>query len=790
MKTAFLFSTLLVVSLLSIAQPRRVQLLDGKTGNPISFATIHYMGTGEGEIADKEGRCWIRAVQADSLEVRCLGYATRRIKIAAVGDTLHLNALPPEMEELVVRPPYEKLRWLIQQAIAHKSKHDPDQLEAYSCAIYYKMKIQGYLPDSLAEDSLRKLSDFLENHDLLLSETYTHRAYQKPGRLQETVKASRMAGMKKTAFANLITDQLPFDAYQDFIRLHQKNFYHPLSPGWERRYHYLLADQIQNGEDTLFVLHFWPKPAYRNLGLQGRLILSSQGYALTRIAATTADTSIGLSTSFLQTYQRVQGHWFPKTLQYETTVKSRHALRPLLRLEGMAEVDEISFNLPPGFRFSKAYPVKIDPKVDQRSEEEWSQYRPQPLTDREKKSYAVIDTWMEEQGLENLLYSLGALATRKAWPLGPIDLDLARVWSYNSLEGTRWGLGLYTNDRVSSFISLGGWAAYGIRDQAWKYGGEVRWFPLGHRDHWLKFSYSKDYQNTGQRFLPPALDHRLLSSFLFYEVDRVRSVGVEAQTRRGYFDIHAGFQHQRITPLRVRRFEPSLSRTWTRTEIRAGLRYAFGEVRVPSFGAYLSQETPCPVFYFQGGLGKLQVEDYEVPYGRAMAALTYQTERNRWGKDQWRLEAGAIQTQNQAPLPTSFLLGVNGHRMHQSWQVYAWGGLMTVYPYAYFADRYLSLGYRHDWNPFLYAHRWSRPALAISHQLWWGGAHEHHQKANPETPFPRGPVQETGILVPGLLRLRYLNLIYIQLQVGLLFPWEFPIRGPGPPRLALSLHLE
>ena len=73
-----------------------------------------------------------------------------------------------------------------------------------------------------------------------------------------------------------------------------------------------------------------------------------------------------------------------------------------------------------------------------------------------------------------------------------LDVDIGRIYSYNRYEGTRYGLGLYTNENWIRFLSVGAYFGYGINDKKWKYGGNLA-LTLN-RSHDLKINYS--YQNS------------------------------------------------------------------------------------------------------------------------------------------------------------------------------------------------------------------------------------------------------------------------------------------------------
>ena len=58
-------------------------------------------------------------------------------------------------------------------------------------------------------------------------------------------------------------------------------------------------------------------------------------------------------------------------------------------------------------------------------------------------------------------------------PFGSIDFDMKKAFGYSEYEGFRLGAGLFTNDRLTKKMNIGGYFGYGFKDKAWKYGGEL-----------------------------------------------------------------------------------------------------------------------------------------------------------------------------------------------------------------------------------------------------------------------------------------------------------------------------
>ena len=98
----------------------------------------------------------------------------------------------------------------------------------------------------------------------------------------------------------------------------------------------------------------------------------------------------------------------------------------------------------------------------------WDSVRPVALSDQEQLTYHILDSINEEVNLDRFLELTMILAKGKV-PLGKFQIDLDRLYSFNSFEGHRFGLGLSTSDKLSRWFSVGGYFAYGLQDQEEKW---------------------------------------------------------------------------------------------------------------------------------------------------------------------------------------------------------------------------------------------------------------------------------------------------------------------------------
>jgi hypothetical protein len=779
-------------------------VLDSLTKQPLPFATVQAEGN-KTAIAGIDGKFLLALKKGD--EALRFSYSGHRSKIIAASalaqkDTVLLATLAATMEEVVIRSPADKIRRIINTAIRNKPSNNPDRFAAYQCNVYYKMVVDIEPYGTYNMDSIRARQDSLRNvrtakrkgrqHDtsatttnrslsyavpshLFMTETYSKRQYKKPGQTQEVVLASKFSGLSKTYFANTITDVLPFHVYSDQIPLNGIDFINPLAKGWQSRYRFLLENEIVSEGDTVYILSYTPRQGTSFNSLAGLIYITTAGYAVTHFTGSSnAADSASRFVRFEHVYRNVGGRWFPQELNYDFGIRAVPSPYSQLVWNGRSVIDSVLFDPFPSHKFDKAHPVKFSDSIDLHLNDDWRRFRRDTLTVEERNTYKNMDSLMKATPMESFIVFGTRLATGRL-PIGKLDLDVQRVIAANPYEGTRLGLGLYTNNKVSKYWSVGGWWGYGFRDKTAKYGGSFTLFPKGDKDTWLAASYQKNYRLTGEVSLHPELSQNGLQNWLLLQVDEFTEYALTGNLKAGYWEVRPSFSQQEVGPLHYNfQYGGKQVAMFTVQEGTIGFRYAYGEKRVPFFDYYLSQGTPYPVVYASISRGRIFRDEYKAAYTRVLAAATFTKHINRWGADKFRVETGLVQTSNNQPLPRSLLMAGNGYR-RDGLNFYSWGGFVTVRPFDFYTDSYVSFLYNHDFDKNFWNLGWSKPYLGLAHNFVYGGLQPASKVANGGVQSYDGGYHESGLLLNRLLKYN-LRFADVELNVGAFYHWE--TRGP------------
>ena len=196
MNRIYLLVTIILFSL-SVLVSGQVQysgrVYDAVSKQALPFATIKFGDSGEGMVADLDGNFLVPPSTSGKIayiEISCLGYQTLRLSMPLVKKEFFLQPEIRSLGDVVIKPPYEKIRRILKLAIANKKYNNPDKYDWYQCHVYYKMLADFTVPDSIMKDTskdTRELKTFLDQQHLLMSETYSIRTWRSPQQLQEDV---------------------------------------------------------------------------------------------------------------------------------------------------------------------------------------------------------------------------------------------------------------------------------------------------------------------------------------------------------------------------------------------------------------------------------------------------------------------------------------------------------------------------------------------------------------------------------------------------------------------------
>lgn len=810
MRNFFLFALplLLVTPFCVLAQKIMVaHVKDAQTKQTVPFATIRFGNSGRGIVTSVDGTFELPAdSKTGSIEVSSLGYESQTIDLPLHRSDIFLKPHGNSLNEVVVKPPYEKMRRILNKAIANKNDNNPDKYDWYRCHVYHKMLLDIGYPDSVMSDTAarnKKKQDFIKNQHLGLLETYSIRTWKSPQKLQEDVLATRISGLQKAMFTSMATDVLPFHAYTDYLTLNAKDYHNPVSRGYEQYYKFNLADELIQGTDTVWILSFVPKGHNKN-ELKGKVYINSDGYAISQLVAAANDTMLNLRVRIEQQYGQVpvtgdKKRWFPKSMNYIIEWKQQSKENTTIIMKGNSLIDSVTWEEDKHFRFDKTHTVRLAHNADERNEKLLDSLRPKQLDKKEARTYKVIDSLGSMVHADRYMSYMSRLPEGKI-PAGIFDIDLMRLFSYNNYENVRLGAGLQTNEKLVKWLSLGGWAGYGFGDTHWKYGLFAEVYADKYKDFTIKAGYTDDINDPGHIHLNRDLDKNYLRSYLLNRVDNTKTYSVAVKKKVGYWSWELNAQQQEIIPkyAYALRNENADYTTFTAREASVGFRYAYAERTAPFFGYYYSLGSKYPIWYGKLTTGTLESGSMQTKYSQAVAAVSWHKHINRLGFEHLLVQGG--KSWSDHTLPLSKLFAGNGFRYdtrNGGPSLYSFGGIMTMYPFGYYTDQFVSMVFRHDldWKLYKLESRQSKassaPNICLQYNVLYGTLANRAAQQYLDFSVPDDSYQEAGLLLNNLLRLRYANLYYLCMNAGYFYhltPYEFDHKKNG--RFVIGASIE
>jgi hypothetical protein len=482
---------------------------DASTNFPLPFANIS-SPLGANTISDADGKFILQSTQfLSEITVSFIGYSTKKIAIATNKTyyQIYISQAANDLNEVVISNK-NPANLIIRNAIKFERSNNPQKkLNSFQFKAYNKLivtanpdSINGRIDSVYIEKNNKKQlsnidsSDFkfkkiISKQHLFQTEKISQFQFSENG-LKETVLATKMAGFKQPIYEILAFNLQSFSIYDNQYELFETRYASPISKGGLSNYNYKILDTVSIDNRNTLMIYFKNKKRKNAAGLEGVLYIDQNNYAVAK-AIMRIKGVLDITGTHDFTYISKENIWFPKvkkfkilkgkndddikilggTIQFEADnkdFKSREkAASDFTYLLSETYCSEFDFNSP--IKIKKSF-ISIDIKDDAANKDDafWNTYRKDSLDSRSQKTYSVLDSISVKNRIESRL-RFGRKIINGYVPLGPIDLDLRYLLSYNNYEGFRVGTGGITSEKFSRKFRIEGYSAYGTKDGNFKY---------------------------------------------------------------------------------------------------------------------------------------------------------------------------------------------------------------------------------------------------------------------------------------------------------------------------------
>ncbi len=724
---------------------------DAVSNEALIGVSVFVPGTSIGTSTDFEGNYLIRTNQSiNKVQFSYLGYETVTLGVSPGQEQtldVKLKTGAKQLSEVVVVGKKRKVKYsnknnpavdLIREIVDHKEQNRPEHYDYVQYEEYEKTQMSLVnTPEKLRRNIFLRKYDFitsnldttvLEGKALLpffVQEQLAEHYYRKAPETRKTIVKAE----KKVDFGEFIDNQgftsymqhmyQDIDIYDNNITILTNQFLSPIADMAPTFYKFYLTDTVTTESGRkLAELRFEPRNPAAFM-FTGKLLVTIDGtYAVQNVE--------------MEVAKSVSINWVRDlkiNLDFEKNPDGRyHLSKSVIKTDfgltqnsdaGMYGERVVSYkdykvNEPqPASLYEGEAVVRVESAIA-KDESFWQASRHDSLTAVEAKTYTNIDSLVNMKSFQRTMdWATALIAGYKR--LGPnIEIGpLNTFYSFNPVEGFRLRFGGRTTTTFSKKYMLETYAAYGFKDEKWKYylGGSysltdrsIFEFPVRS----ISASYQKDTNIPGQELQFVQEDNFLLSfkrgendKWLYNETYSFNYL----HEFENHFSYRVGFRNWRQSPAGSLQYlrpadaasgeaEPVGVQSLTTSEASLELRWAPNEqffqgklYRTPVANRY-------PVFTLRATAGIKDLFDSEYEYQKVALNVYKRFYMSQLGYSDVVTEGGY--TFGQVPFPLLMI-----HRANQtySYQLQSYN-LMNFLEFV--SDQYASVHIDHTFNGFIF----------------------------------------------------------------------------------------
>ena len=719
---------------------------DASNRQTLPYVVVSFPGTSTGVATDNNGKYRLSTTNATlkQIKISFLGYKDAFLAIEPGKEqVINVKLFPSakQLNEVVVKsgkkPKYRNKDnpavELIRQVIENKPKNRPEAYDYVEYREYDKMMF-GFINVSAAFSDrkfFKKYKFIIDNRDstilpgksilpVYLDEKLSQNYYRKnPEKKREIVLGQRGVNFGpavdnegvKQYFKHLYNN---VDIYDNDIFLITSQFLSPISNNSPNYYKFFITDTITDAKNQKLVeLSFTPRNS-NDVLFEGMIYITLDGNYAVQKAVLKINKHININ--FIRSME--------VDLDFEQNPDNRYHLSRSNTIaefgatkkegkSGLLGMRTITYknyivNHP---RADTAYTKQSEESTDEaktRSADFWAHNRLDTLTTAESKVYKNVDSLRNMPSYKRTV-DIATLLLAGYKGFGKFEIGPANTfYSFNPVEGLRLRLGGRTTPELSKRYYFETYAAYGFKDEKWKYFLSATYslnkksiykFP----QNYIRASYQKDTKIPGANLQFVQEDNFLLSfkrgtndKYLyndFYRLDYVHEL-------ESHLSFGAGFKNWKQMPAGSLYFnnivdgQPNVIHSLTTTELTGSIRWSPHEefyqgkiYRIPIPNKY-------PTLELDYAAGVKGLFNGEYNYQKLDFRIDKRLYLSQLGYSDLNISAGKIFGQVPFPLLT----------IHQANQTYAYDidsyNLMNFLEFA--SDKYASFRIDHHFGGFFF----------------------------------------------------------------------------------------
>ena len=742
---------------LATGQPRQISgcVKDAVTGQAVPFPVISLEGDSSEYLGSMEGVFRIPLSRLPEREylikIRAYQYLNAEYKVSE-GDSIPVQlhyAHNFTWQHLSLG----KEKALITSLRKIRSEINPENEKNFSYQSYNKsvvtssniMGLKVYLDNLLRLVSKVRLGRYSMDHHIFLMESAAIRRFRRNSEQRETVISTQVSGISKPPPVSYISGFDALSIFEPYLRIGPKKYISPLAGRPLKRYAFSVIDSVNSPEGLILVVKFNPLFHRRKNLLQGILYVATNPPGIKAFQVWPAFDRESMFSLAQESMLIPSGRWFPKEIRTSFIRDQPGVVRiPLTAVsktwisdfryfqDDKASFDEVVFDFQQkNLSGDSVFPAGFRPeKLDSREQNTYRFYR-------EAGSLAAIDRFL----------NLGQKLYVSRFPAGKFDVIFRDAIKFNDLEGLRIGLGLETNKALMNNFRAGGYLAYGLSDEQWKYGWSFTWLPRDHQS--LTFSGKKDLSEPG--IFPFAFDRRQYASgdlrnLRISRFDEVRSWSLTWDCRifknfNGRISVEAGRRNY-LYNYKFSLMPEAIGAGFS----EAGLQFCWnpGEQFARIENQLYPVFSPYPIFWFSYVRGISGILPQSFSFNRAEARVQWTRKILGLGDFGFRISAGS-QTDN---VPYSLLFSSRGS--YRDFSLLSYNSFETMRYNEFFHSRFIHVFLTHRFGKMQISTLPFLPYFTLVHNMGWGILQNPEQHLGILAADTRKGFFETGLFLNDL----------------------------------------
>ncbi|MFZ4400628.1 MAG: DUF5686 family protein [Bacteroidales bacterium] len=762
-----LFFTL--TSFFTFAQENLVKgkVVNAKTGEPLAFVNLIASNSGKGCSTDIDGKFSLKQNEPIiSLKLSYVGFETKVVTITGNKNDLiiRLQEKQLELKEVVIVAGENPAHRIIRNVMENRDLNNPEKQHSFSYTSYNKLIFTSktdsiVVKNNIVKDSTAiKMKAYFEKQHLLMMESVTKRKFLQPDKNFEEVIASRISGFKNPIFTFIGSQLQSFSFYNERFNIFEKYYINPISNGCTGKYYFQLEDTLyaDNKTDTTFIISYRPKNNTNFEGLKGLLYINTFHWAIENATAEPAiPQKQGLNINIQQKYELIDGkQWFPVQLNTDLSFTMDNLPYPLIA-NARAYLKEILLSPDIPKKTFSNIELEIKDSAGLQPEIYWNLHRIDSLTNKELKTYHVIDSLGNKYNFEKKLNIIQALMDNKI-PWGIINLDIDKFISFNEYEKFRLGLGIHTSQKLSERFTVGAYWGYSFGDKVPKYGGDASLYFYKPWDLKCMITYSNDIRESGSSVFyneKKSFFEGNYKDFFAKDFDKTEqsSIAIGFRTFR-YMQLKIALEKRICSSLYNYEFVLQkenfslLPEQFNYTDIQLGLRYAYKEKYMKVRNKLIAFPTKYPVVWINFTKGIRDFLDGEYNYRKIEMKIEKNFYTNYVGKTTLIAFSGYADNN----LPFSILFA--GRAAYNDAYIDIPNAFNTMHYNEFATNRYASLHFRHSFGSLLFRRNNFNPEVVILTNVMIGSLDNSMSHRNITLKAPDKGYFESGICINNLLK--------------------------------------